>query len=224
MRRETLQVLFNFILKTIARPRFEGLEHVPTEGGVLITTNHLSRFDIPMLFMTPNRTDIVALVTDKYKSNPLFSFIVNNTDCIWLDRSKADFTAFREAIGVIKGGGAVGIAPEGTRSQIGELLEGKAGTALLAVRTGVPIVPVGIRGSDVAVRESFIFKRPFITARFGPAYHLPPLDRDNREAYMQSAIEEIMCRIAVLLPEKYHGFYRGHPLLQQMIDEQKPVF
>ena len=224
MKRETLQVLFNLILNTISRPRFEGLEHLPTEGGVLITTNHLSRFDIPILFATPNRTDIVALVTDKYKSNRFFSFIVTNTDCIWLDRSKADFTAFREAIGVLKKGGALGIAPEGTRSDIGELLEGKAGTALLAARTGVPIIPVGIRGSDTAARDTFKLKRPVITTRFGPAYHLPPLDRDNREAYLQSAIEEIMCRIAVLLPEQYHGFYHKHPRLQELIAEQKPEF
>jgi 1-acyl-sn-glycerol-3-phosphate acyltransferase len=224
MKRETLQALFNFIMKTISRPRFEGLEHVPTEGSVLVTTNHLSRFDIPMLFMTPNRPDIVALVTDKYKSNPFFSFIVHTTNCIWLDRSKADFTAFREAIGVLKNGGAVGIAPEGTRSQIGELMEGKAGTTLLALRSGAPIVPVGIRGSDTATRDTFLFKRPYITARFGPVYHLPPMDRENRDEYLQWAIEEIMCRIAVLLPEKYYGFYRGHPRLQELIAEQQPEF
>ena len=224
MKRKTLQYLFKLILYTISRPRFEGLEHVPTEGGILITTNHLSRFDIPILFMTPNRPDIVALVTDKYKSDRFFSFIVNNTGCIWLDRSKADFTAFREASGVLKKEGALGIAPEGTRSNIGELLEGKPGTALLAARSDVPIIPVGIRGSDTAARDTFLFKRPIITARFGPAYHLPPLDRANREAYLQSAIEEIMCRIAVLMPEKYHGFYKGHPRLQELIAEQKPEF
>ena len=224
MKRETLQVIFKLILNTISRPRFEGLEHLPTAGGILITTNHLSRFDIPILFMTPNRPDIVALVTDKYKSDRLFSFIVNNTGCIWLDRSKADFTAFREATGVLKKGGALGIAPEGTRSDIGELLEGKAGTALLAARTDTPIIPVGIRGSDTAARDTFKLKRPVITTRFGPAYHLPPLDRDNREAYLQSAIEEIMCRIAVLLPEESHGFYHKHPRLQELIAEQKPEF
>ena len=174
--------------------------------------------------MVPNRPDIVALVTDKYKSNHFFSFIVNNTGCIWLDRSKADFTAFREAIGVIKKDGALGIAPEGTRSSIGELLEGKSGTALLATRSGAPIIPVGIRGSDTATRDTFLLKRPFITARFGPAYYLPPMDRDNREAYLESAIEEIMCRIAVLLPEKYHGFYHGHSRLLELIAEQKPEF
>jgi 1-acyl-sn-glycerol-3-phosphate acyltransferase len=72
MKRETLKSIMAFLLKTLAKVEFEGLEHIPPTGGVIIATNHLSRVDIPVLFITPTRPDITALVADKYKDYPFF--------------------------------------------------------------------------------------------------------------------------------------------------------
>jgi len=216
MKRETLQSILRFLFKVFTRLEWQGLEYIPAQGGIIVTTNHMSRLDVALLLLTPTRPDITALVADKYKSHLLFNFMVETAQAIWIDRSKADFSAFAEAVKMIRNGTAMGIAPEGTRSDINMLLEGKPGTILLAQRAGVPIVPVGISGTDTAVRQLLKLQRPHIVARFGPPYNLPPIDRNNKDESLKLLTDEVMCRIAVLLPERYHGFYKGHPRVKEL--------
>lgn len=220
MKRETLLNLTRFILKHITKIEYIGLENLPKSGGVIVTTNHLSRMDIPFLFITPGREDFTALVADKYQSYPFFRWFTQVAGGIWIDRSKADFSALKQSLQVLREGRALGISPEGTRSESGELLEGKAGTALIAVKAGVPIVPVALWGTEDSFRKMARLQKPRMFMRYGPAYTLAEIDRENREESLQLAVDEIMCRIAVLLPEKYHGFYRGHPRLKELLEEQ----
>jgi len=87
---------------------------------------------------------------------------------------------------------------------------------MLALKSGVPIVPVGIQGTEFAIDKWKHLKKPHMIARFGQAFTLAPIeDAINRAEILQRYTEEIMCRIAVLLPEKYRGFYRDHPRLQE---------
>ncbi|MCC6146517.1 MAG: 1-acyl-sn-glycerol-3-phosphate acyltransferase [Anaerolineaceae bacterium] len=217
MKREKLQNLVRWVFHRLSNLQFIHPEYVPREGGVLIATNHLSRLDIPVLFLIPARPDITALVTDKYKKYAFFRWFTETAKGIWIDRDRADFTAFREAVSVLRQGGCVGISPEGTRSDSGNLQEGKAGTALLALKANVPIVPVGLAGSETALPQMLRLKKPAITARFGPSFHLPPLDHNNREETLQGYTDEIMCRIAAVLPPSYRGFYTDHPRLKELL-------
>jgi len=217
MKRATLQSIVRILLTSLTRVEFSGTENLPKQGGVIVTTNHMSQLDTATLFINPGRTDITALVTDKDQSYLFFRWFVKTAGGIWIDRTKADFGAFRAAIDVLKQGQAVGIAPEGTRSEIDQLQEGKPGAVLLAIKAGVPVVPVGIYGSEHAFDELYSFKRPHIHACFGPAYTLPPLDRENRDEALQWATDEVMCRIAALLPQKYWGFYADHPRLKELL-------
>jgi 1-acyl-sn-glycerol-3-phosphate acyltransferase len=100
------------------------------------------------------------------------------------------------------------------------LAEGKAGTVLIAEKTLAPIVPVGLAGSETAVKQLLSLRRPHIVVRFGKPFRLPPIDRDHRDAWLQSGTEEIMCQIAAVLPPQYHGFYAGHPRLLELLREQ----
>ncbi len=217
MKRETLRNIFEALLTTIAKVEFCGCQYLPKEGGLIIATNHMSRADTLLLFINPARNDVTALVADKYKKYPVFNWVLDTGGVIWLDRDKADFGAFRLAADAIKSGLAMGIAPEGTRSDIGQLQEGKPGTALLALKTNVPIVPVGIAGTEVFFQKLRHLRRPPVKLTFGPAFTLPPLDRNNRDESLKRMTDEIMCRIAILLPPKYWGFYNGHPRLQEML-------
>jgi 1-acyl-sn-glycerol-3-phosphate acyltransferase len=217
MKRETLQSILKTLLSLLAKVEFEGLENLPQEGGLLVATNHMSRADALLLLINPARTDITALVADKYKKYPVFHWVLRTAGVIWLDRDKADFAAFRMAVDVLKTGVALGIAPEGTRSQTGQLLEGKPGTVLLAQKANVPIIPVGIAGSENFFRYLFTLRRPKITLRFGPVIIIPPMDRANRDAWLQKSTEDIMLSIAAVLPPKYWGFYKDHPRLKEFI-------
>lgn len=218
MKRETLQKLVIHILKHYTHLQFSGLEHIPAVGGVIIATNHLSRVDIPILFANPARPDITALVADKYQKYPFFRWFCVTAGGIWLDRDKADFAAFRLAAEVLAQGRSLGIAPEGTRSD-GALLEGKSGTVLLAIKTGVPVIPVAIYGSETTFPEWKRLRKPYITCRFGKPLNFAPLDRDNREAGLLAYTTEMMCQIAAMLPQKYRGFYAQHPRLLELLTQ-----
>jgi 1-acyl-sn-glycerol-3-phosphate acyltransferase len=64
-------------------------------------------------------------------------------------------------------------------------------------------------------------KRPRITAEYGKPIIPPKLDRSNREGQLQNLTDEVMCRIAAMMPQKYHGFYADHPRLKELLAEQK---
>ena len=217
MKRETLRKLVNIIFHVIAKLEFVGGENIPAQGGIILATNHMSRLDIPLLFLNPPRPDITALVTDKYQSYPFFKWFTETAEGIWIDRTKADFSAFRQAAEVIKAGKALGIAPEGTRSETASLLEAKEGTALLAIRTNTAVVPVAIAGSENAVSQFKRLRRAHIVTHFGIPIPPPILTRENREADLKRFTDEIMCQMAAMLPPSYHGFYAGHPRLKEIL-------
>lgn len=216
MKRSTLYVCIKFLLDRLTTLEFSGVENLPVSGGFLLATNHMSLIDTPVLMMNPIRPEITALVADKYKKNLLFAWFINTAGAIWLDRSKADFTAFRAAQQVVKDGFPLGIAVEGTRSTTGSLQRGKPGAILLAMRTDAPIIPCAIAGTENAFRMLFTLRRPVIRVTFGKPFRLPEIGRENRDEAMQAATDEIMLQIAVMLPEKYHGFYRGHPRIRDL--------
>jgi 1-acyl-sn-glycerol-3-phosphate acyltransferase len=217
-RRKLINAALGVLLHSAAKINFVGAENVPSQGGVLLATNHMSQFDTLLLALTPTRPDITALVADKYKKNLLFLVVLNMAGIIWLDRTKADFGAFRAAVDALKHGYCIGIAPEGTRSTTGELTEGKPGAVLLALKADVPIVPVGLANTDTLVPNLRRLKRSEVTLHYGKPFRLPPLDRSNRDEQMAAHTEEIMCQIAALLPEKHRGFYAGHARVKELLN------
>jgi 1-acyl-sn-glycerol-3-phosphate acyltransferase len=220
MKRKTLQGIFHFLLTHLGQVEFTGMENLPPDGGIIVTTNHMSWTDTLHLFIVPARLDITAFVADKYKKVPIFNWILDTGRVIWIDREKADFTAFRLGVEAIKAGWALGIAPEGTRSRTAELQEGKPGTVLMAQKTNALIVPVGIYGTEHYFRELLHFRRPKVHLNFGPSYHLPPLERENRDVQVKQMVDEVMCQIAALLPQKYWGVYKDHPRLKEILAER----
>ncbi len=207
----------SFLARVLLKLSFEGTEHIPKEGGILIATNHMSLIDTAILLLAPVRKDLAAVVTDKYKKHIIISFLVNAMPHIWIDRTRADFAAFGAAVDYLKKGGALGIAPEGTRSKVGALIEGKPGAVLIAMKSGVPIIPVGITGTENFVANLRRLRRTTVVARYGPAFVLPPIDNEKRSVALQHYTDEVMCRIAAQLPAKNHGFYADHPRLKELL-------
>jgi len=93
----------------------------------------------------------------------------------------------------------------------------------LALRTGVPIVPVALSGTEDAVEKLLRFKRPHITAKYGKPIIPPKLDRQDREGQLDKLTTEIMCQIAAMMDEKYHGFYSGHPRLKEILAQKEAL-
>jgi 1-acyl-sn-glycerol-3-phosphate acyltransferase len=207
MKKKTLQTIVRFLLRALTDTQYFGLENIPKSGGVILAINHLSYLDTPLLLVNPVRPDITALVTTKYEEKALIGWFVRTAQGIWINRDIADFSAVREAAKALKKGLALGIAPEGTRSKTGGLQEAKPGTVMIAVKTGAPIIPVGITGSEIAFHELARFRRPKLTVRFGEPFVIPPIQSSGRSKALQTWTDELMRRIAALLPQSYRGVY-----------------
>lgn len=208
MKKTTLQGIIRFLFKILTITEYRGTDNIPKSGGVILALNHLSYVDTPLLMVNPVRLDITALVTNKYENNRFIAWFTNTAEGIWIDRDIADFTAIRKAAKILKKGMALGIAPEGTRSKNAQMQEAKPGIILLAAKSGAPIVPVGITGTETAFDDLKHCRRPRLSATFGQAFKVPDFKPGSRSESLKQWTNELMLRIAVLLPPSYRGFYR----------------
>lgn len=206
-----VRIVTRLILRIIARVELHNFDRIPDAGGCIVVSNHLGRLDAMLGMILTDREDVIMMVAEKYQAYAFWRFAVRQMDAIWLNRHEADFHALRLVKKRLKAGGIAAIAPEGTRSAQRALQPGKPGAAWLAAQTGVPLVPVGITGTEDAevTRRLRRLRRLHIVVRVGEPFTLPPMDRRERDAYLQRSTDEIMRRIAALLPPEYRGVYAG---------------
>jgi 1-acyl-sn-glycerol-3-phosphate acyltransferase len=218
MKYKTLRSIVRFLMKIIADIEVNGLEKLP-EGNVIVAANHLGRLDTAALLCILDREDIIMPVAEKYKDHPLYGAIGRAANAIWLNRFDADYSAFRQILDRMKAGGLLVIAPEGTRSKTEALQEGKMGVAFLASKSGYPVLPVAVTGTeDRGIVENIKhFRRSKITATAANLMYIDIPRGPGREEAMRQATEEIMCQIGALLPEKYRGVYADHPRLKELL-------
>ena len=138
---------------------------------------------------------------------------------IFIRRGKVDREALDAAIEVLNSGRAFGLAPEGTRSKTGALLRAKTGISYLADLSGAPILIAAIAGTETAFKKLRKLRRPHITIQFAKPFHLPPLDPDDRAGSMRRNADEVMCRMAAMLPPAYRGEYANHPRLAEFLED-----
>lgn len=219
MKYKTLRTIVRFIMNIIADVEVVGLEKLP-QGNVLIAANHLGRLDTAVLLYVLDREDIIMAVAEKYKNHPLFGAIGRTANAIWLNRFEADFAALREILARMQMGGLMVIAPEGTRSKTASMQEGKLGVAFLASKSGYPVLPVALTGTEDGGVISNLkrFRRSKIKVVAGELFTIEIPKGKGREQAMREATDEIMCRIAAELPEKYRGFYADHPRLKELLN------
>lgn len=221
--KNTTHTIFRFIIRLILNiiARFEivGAENLPTAGGFVIAGNHIGRLDAALPYYILDRPDIVMVVAEKYEKYAIFRWLARITNGIFIDRYNADIKAIRETLRRLQQGQILTITPEGTRSKSGNLLQAKPGGIYLAWKSGVPILPVAVTGTEDAVVKDRLkhLKRLSIKLVAGPAFTLPPLEGKDRDALLQQYTDEVMCRIAALLPPERRGFYAEHPYLQELL-------
>ena len=218
MKFKTLRSIVRFIMRIIADVEVVGMDSLP-QGNVMIAANHLGRLDTAVLLCLIDREDIIMAVAEKYKDHPLFGAIGRSANAIWLNRFDADFAALREILVRMQKGGLMVIAPEGTRSKTASMQEGKMGVAFLAAKSGFPVLPVALTGTeDAAVIANLKrFRRSKIKVVAGELVHVDVPKGKGREQAMRIATDEIMCHIGALLPESYRGFYAEHPRLKELL-------
>jgi len=195
------------LLRVLTHYEVEGQQNLPSGGPLLLVFNHLAWWDAPVAMATlPWRMRAMAL--KDLQRVPLTGQLLSMTDPIWVDRGRYDRNALRQALATLASGGVLGIAPEGRMSVTGALERGKTGPVFIARKADVPILPVGLTGTEKALTEWRGLRRPHIRVIIGRVFRLPEAgDYVPRKEGRQADADFIMQRLAELLPPEYHGVY-----------------
>ena len=190
-------------------PTVEGLENIPTSGGAIVVSNHLNNAD-PCVIPGIAKRRIITMAKKEMFRWPGVNILFKMIGAFPVDRAGADLSALRKAQQVVNDGLLLLMFPEGTRSRDRQLHPGFPGTALVAYRTGAPIVPIAITGTE-SIPWPWVFIRffigPKVHVRIGKPFYPPRAERITSQA-AQQATDDIMLHVAELLPEAYQGEYR----------------
>ncbi len=201
--------LLRLVLPLYARVEVRGRENVPRRGAVIIASNHLNDGDPPVLAAAIPRR-IVFMAKAEFFRLPVLGRLARLLGAFPVRRNQADLSALRQANAALKRGLALGIFPEGGSSTSeARLQEAWPGAALVALRGGVPLLPVAITGSQQLRLPHFLLRplrRAVVTLTIGEAFQLQQPQRLNTAA-VEAGTAEIMARIAALLPPEYRGYY-----------------
>lgn len=217
--------LAGWMIFAVCKVEFMGWENIPKDGKFILASNHLGFLDGPiglvLLYKRGMKKPIIT-VAEKYQKYIIYRWLVNKLDYLFIDRFNADFLIIRKVIRRLNAGGYLAIAPEGTRSPNGSLIEARNGTAYLASKTGSPIIPIGAIGiEDSLIKKQLLrLRRLDVRIQTGLPFSIPELPKTDREIFLKAQTDEIMCRIAAILPKSYRGFYSDHPRLKELLKTQ----
>ena len=208
--RQSVRGLFKLVTLFTMRATIRGMENFPKQGPALIVINHLGDADAVLLGASiPFTIDGMGKIelNDHWLVGPVF----NAYGIIWVHRGRPDRKAMRAALDGLAQGRMVTLAPEGRQSVIGGLEEGNEGAAFLALKSGAPIVPVAMTGTENANIYSHMkrLKRARVTLSVGKPFHLQV--QADRQAMLREGTRQIMESLAGLLPESYRGNYKSNP-------------
>ncbi len=194
------------LLFLLTRWQVKGKENVPARGPLLVVVNHLGAADPPLIGVSVNRK-AVFLAKEELFNSRFLSYFVRNFGAVPLRRRSLNKEALRKARGLLAQGMALIMFPEGRRSPGVRLESASSGSALLALRSGAPVLPVGITGTEKIKGVTWIFRRPRITVNIGCPFCLPPLNGRVTRTELAELTHSIMGHIAELLPAEYRGEY-----------------
>ena len=197
-------------LRMFADWKVVGSENVPPMGPLIVVANHQSNFDPPLLGASlPRRIWFLAKDTLFHRS--IANWFLRSYGAFPLNREGVDMRAFRWALGQLHRGEVLVVFPEGTRSR-GSLQKALPGVTQLALKADVPLLPVGITGTERIGSWLRVFNPTGrIRVNIGTVFSLPSIDGRPNAEVIETLTDSIMQRIAALLPEKYHGVYSAAP-------------
>lgn len=161
------KVLIRIYYAIVYRPSFPGMENVPSEGAFILCSNHVA-FRDPFLLILHVRRRIHFMAKKELFKGKFLTAALKAGDAFPVDRGHADLSAIRESMRVLKEGDALGIFPQGTRSGENDHIPMHSGTAMIALRSGAPVVPAFINGPYRPFRRLVItIGKPIPAAELG---------------------------------------------------------
>lgn len=206
-----LLILTGWIVRLWGRWHIGGRENVPKKGPLIVIANHVNLADVPLLIVSLGRKAAFMAKEELFRSK-LSGFLLQSLGTFPVHRERIDIKAIRRAQRLLAKGGVLIVFPEGSRSSNAQLQSAFSGATLIAVRSGAPILPTGISGTEKLTSFASALRRPQITINFGRTFSLSPVNGKNKRLTKEKRSEFthlLMQRIAELLPPEYHGNYAG---------------
>ncbi len=198
--------LLRVYFRLTMRIDISGLEKVPMQGPLIVISNHTGQVEVPVLATVLQPRKIGGWGKAEAFNNPLLRWVFWAWDIIPIHRGEADMTALKSALRNLQDGYIFGIAPEGTRNKTGILRRAMPGTAILAVRSGVTVLPIVHWGGENYLKNLKRFKRTDFHLRVGEPFKVHVEDKITAEV-RQRVVDEMMYKIAELMPAEYRGEY-----------------
>jgi 1-acyl-sn-glycerol-3-phosphate acyltransferase len=193
--------------RTLCRVDDADLKKIPGQGPLILVANHVNFLDVPIFYTHLMPRSVTGFAKKETWNNPALGFFFSLGGAIPIHRGMVDRTAIGRAREVLHSGGILAIAPEGTRSGTGRLQKARTGVSVLALESGAPVLPVIYYGGEKFRSNIFRLQRTDFHFRVGTPFRVRMdggrLTRDVRE----SITDEIMYRLAALLPPEYRGYY-----------------
>lgn len=202
------------IFSAVCRQDIAELDKMPLKGPLITVSNHVNFLEVPVIRANLHPRDIVMLAKVETFQKPLLGFLFDAWGGIPIERGAVDRDAMQACLDALAQGKILAVAPEGTRSGDGKLLPAKSGIVALAVRSGAPLLPAAAWGYEHYREDLKHLRRVPFHARVGRPFVVDTRGEGLSKDVRQRVTDEIMYRLAELLPEQYHGAY-PHPEQQE---------
>jgi 1-acyl-sn-glycerol-3-phosphate acyltransferase len=213
-----LRAVIRLVAFFVAPIKITGQENIPKSGPYIVVVNHMSKADPPLVYITLPPTRLRFFAGEKWESHFFFGPLMRSAGAIYINRGEVDRKALKEAIEAIKTGSIFGLAPEGTRSRVGELIRARDGAAYLATRANIPVLPMAVVNTDIVGRNISRLKRTALEVHVGRPIMMPDLNgRRPRSTELAAYTHFIMVHIAVMLPERHLGYYKDSLALKALL-------
>ena len=204
----TSNLLLKSLLRIFGDWEVNGKENVPRKGALIIVANHISDIDAGILIASiPRRIEFMAKA-DLFQK-PIISQFFRACGAFPINESGKEFYSINHSLHILNRNGAIGIFPEGAKNPTA-LGQAMLGSAMIAMMSGAPILPVGIIGTEsVGNGLRVCYPRGTFRITIGKPFSIPDVSQIRRREHLESATDTIMKQIAALLPERYRGVYHN---------------
>jgi len=205
--RRMMNVTLHGLTSLLCRADVAQLVKVPERGPLILVANHVNFLEIPVLYTRLGSRPLAVFTKAETWDNPFKRLLFDLSKAIPVQRGEADVAALRRAVEVLESGHILAIAPEGTRSGHGRLQRGHPGVAMVALRSGAPLLPLAYYGGEQFWRNLPRLRQTDFHVVVGRPFMLNAKGVKVTREVRQQMTDEIMYQIAALLPPAYRGYY-----------------